>query len=224
MKMRSLGLLAGLVLLVSASHASAATVYITYTGTVSNGYDRGGLFGPEGANLSGDSYVANYVFDTSLGVTYSSPIQNYAFGGSSYSDASPALSASVTINGRTVAFTPNYVGEIYAYDNGSFREQAHIAASTGWQWSLANYIHNFNGTLPVTIDRAFIYHLVSGDTENGGYFGGGSTGLYLSPLSLTETGGISPTPLPAALPLFAGGLGVIGLVARLRNRKDAVSA
>jgi len=30
----------------------------------------------------------------------------------------------------------------------------------------------------------------------------------------------SPTPLPAALPLFAGGLGVIGLLARRRKRKD----
>jgi hypothetical protein len=30
------------------------------------------------------------------------------------------------------------------------------------------------------------------------------------------------TPLPAALPLFAGGLGFIGLIARRKNRKEAV--
>jgi hypothetical protein len=34
MKTRSLGLLAGLVFLLTVSQASAATVYITYTGTV----------------------------------------------------------------------------------------------------------------------------------------------------------------------------------------------
>jgi hypothetical protein len=33
--------------------------------------------------------------------------------------------------------------------------------------------------------------------------------------------GVSSTPLPAALPLFAGGLGVIGLFGRRRNRKNA---
>jgi hypothetical protein len=31
------------------------------------------------------------------------------------------------------------------------------------------------------------------------------------------------TPLPAALPLFAGGLGVIGLMGRRRTRKNAVA-
>ncbi len=33
----------------------------------------------------------------------------------------------------------------------------------------------------------------------------------------------TPTPLPAALPLFAGGLGVIGLLARRRKRKYAAA-
>ena len=34
--------------------------------------------------------------------------------------------------------------------------------------------------------------------------------------------GDSTTPIPAALPLFAGGLGVIGLLARRRKRRQAV--
>lgn len=36
--------------------------------------------------------------------------------------------------------------------------------------------------------------------------------------------GVSSTPLPAALPLFAGGLGVMGLLARRRKRKAAAIA
>ena len=35
---------------------------------------------------------------------------------------------------------------------------------------------------------------------------------------------VNQTPLPAALPLFTGGLGVIGLLARRRKRKNAPSA
>ena len=47
-----------------------------------------------------------------------------------------------------------------------------------------------------------------------------------SPHSTVESGFVSPTPLPAALPLFAGGLGMVGLLARRRKRKvkSALSA
>jgi hypothetical protein len=39
----------------------------------------------------------------------------------------------------------------------------------------------------------------------------------------TGGGGSNPTPLPAALPLFAGGLGVMGLLARRRKRKNTAA-
>ena len=44
--------------------------------------------------------------------------------------------------------------------------------------------------------------------------------------TLTTSGGVSiaPVPLPAALPLFAGGLGVIGLLGWRRKRKVAAAA
>jgi len=38
------------------------------------------------------------------------------------------------------------------------------------------------------------------------------------------SGGVTTTPLPAALPLFAGGLGVLGLMARRRTKKAAAPA
>ncbi|HEY5504498.1 MAG TPA: VPLPA-CTERM sorting domain-containing protein [Sedimentisphaerales bacterium] len=40
----------------------------------------------------------------------------------------------------------------------------------------------------------------------------------------TGGGTLGTTPLPAALPLFATGLGVMGLVARRRKRKSAATA
>ena len=49
-------------------------------------------------------------------------------------------------------------------------------------------------------------------------------GFHLGPFAWTLEGSLTPTPLPAALPLFAGGLGVIGLLARCRKRKAAALA
>src|SRR4029077_5659332 len=43
--------------------------------------------------------------------------------------------------------------------------------------------------------------------------------LTLDSFTITNLGDVIATPLPAALPLFAGGLGVIGLLARGKKRK-----
>jgi hypothetical protein len=58
--------------------------------------------------------------------------------------------------------------------------------------------------------------------------GGGDCGYWLGITASPASGGPSlstdlagTTPLPAALPLFAGGMGVIGLLARRRKRKAA---
>ena len=64
-----------------------------------------------------------------------------------------------------------------------------------------------------------VVSLVTGDIlsfaiNNNGSFFNDSTALTLE---------ISSTPLPAALPLFAGGLGVIGLLSRRRKRKNAAA-
>lgn len=59
--------------------------------------------------------------------------------------------------------------------------------------------------------------------------GGGSSGKFLNELGIVEIA-IGPgdptasTPLPAALPLFATGLGALGLIGWLRKRKAAAIA
>src|SRR5438309_2193510 len=98
--------------IVSASKASAAIVNVTYTGTVASGVDEQGLFGAPNTSLVGDSYIAQYTFDTAVGFTFSTPTQNYAYGGDNWGNASPALSTTVTINGVSVTYVGNNVGSI----------------------------------------------------------------------------------------------------------------
>ncbi len=59
--------------------------------------------------------------------------------------------------------------------------------------------------------------------DPGGYAGPGQPGSTTVNLIVTATDLTSPTPLPAALPLFAGGLGIIAMVSRRRKRGTAAA-
>ncbi len=106
---------------------------------------------------------------------------------------------------------------------GSFNESFSVNAAPAqnfvidWSWS-SNYYTDF-----LTLSIA------DGLLEIGGY----AVTLHITPLSLSSDGGpvpfsltadITPTPLPAALPLFATGLGGLGLLGWRRKRKNAAIA
>jgi hypothetical protein len=120
LKITTFAAAAALALIGVASPASATMVRVTYTGTVSSGYDyAGGVFGPPNTSLTGDPYTASYLFDTTLGITLSSPNLNYAYGGSAYGAVpSPSLSAVLTINGGTLTMVGSYISDIYGNDSG----------------------------------------------------------------------------------------------------------
>ena len=52
----------------------------------------------------------------------------------------------------------------------------------------------------------------------------GCNSLAGDPIGYVSFSSVQPTPLPAALSLFTGGLGVIGLLARRKKRKTALAA
>jgi hypothetical protein len=60
---------------------------------------------------------------------------------------------------------------------------------------------------------------LTGISLGGYYFQGGTNGSLDTNGSLSIA--LAPTPLPAALPLFAGGLGMLGLFGRRRKRTAA---
>jgi hypothetical protein len=128
--------------------------------------------------------MARYTFDTSLGVTGSSPTQSYAYGGAAYGAASPALSTTVTVNGFTQALRGgsypgliyDYPGHIYGYNDGGLSEQYHIAqfeTLTGIVFTdnnTTNHIANFDASLPASITTPFSHDVTSNDTTYYGRF------------------------------------------------------
>jgi hypothetical protein len=84
--------------------------------------------------------------------------------------------------------------------------------------------------------QIFLTYPAGGGTLYTGGFGSSSVGSYFSPTcggeicgfpldgTVTAASGVSTTPLPAALPLFAGGLGMIGFLSRRRKQKTIALA
>lgn len=200
--------------------AQAAVVNIEYTGVV------GTLFDFTNGGYTGMNYTADYVFDTSdsNASAHSSTTQNYVYGGTKDNNTSPALSASITIGTSTITIpvANGYFGEIAGQTNGTtYSEQYHEADDTGGIY-LKNLIEEVsqNLVLPTSISSAFTYSVATGDIVQGSYCSG--SGCYLLfPKTLTET--LGETPLPATLPLFATGVGGLGLLSWRRKRKAAAA-
>lgn len=96
----------------AATSASAAVMSATYTGVLTNGIDEDGYFGAPGADLSGQAFSVNFVYDTAQGL-----ISPY-FGGQALAGGwlgappyQPLLSMSLTILGHTEATTGDASGD-----------------------------------------------------------------------------------------------------------------
>ena len=148
-------------------------VYVTYTGTVGIGYDQTGVFGPANTSLSGDPYTVTYTFDTTKGVTYSSPGENYALGGygSATGQPSPSLGAVVTINGHSVSIGGMDFGQIQAgagrfvYDDA--RDYFIYNADTHLYNIVYNGILSPDGMIPPSITTPYTYIVTGSDQAYG---------------------------------------------------------
>jgi hypothetical protein len=111
--------------------ASADIITVTATGYLADGWDYANAFGfykaelgPTGS-MAGQNYRATYVFDTSIGSTVRWERGEYVYGSTSTNplatnpNPSPALSASLTINGITVSLPTNY-GQLVMETNGFY--------------------------------------------------------------------------------------------------------
>jgi len=205
--------------------ASAAIVNVTYYGSIaSNGVDNAGLFGPVGS-LASVAFTAHFTFDTSLGIPDPflgsppiSPIQNSVVGGTLIANTSPALTASIIINGNSVSIPAagGYFSRILGYNDGAFSQAYHqVFGADSHTWIINSLSGNsFCTGIPATIDQSF--------SATGPACGpvGSSFQIYDSQFGVLAEGGLLPNaisvtvPEPAAIVLFCVGIAGLSAVRR----------
>lgn len=184
-------------LCLTASPADATTVDITYTGTIGSG------------SYYSQSFVAEYVLDTSAGSYHG------------YYASGSVTSAELIIDGSTT-FTFEGYGGTFAYTGSAFGGYE-TQSDSGVNPNIYNYISTSN-PLPSDLVTPFTYTVQSGDiSESCWYDSSGNCNILFTD---TVTAALAATPLPATLPLFAGGLGFVGYLTRRRKRsgKQALAA
>jgi hypothetical protein len=221
MKGLGIALALGMSLAWGAERASAVTYQVTYDGTIYAGYDTNGIFGAVNTDLAGQSVKATFVFDTTTAGAgyYSNPgVFSELYGGLYWGGTSnPLLSATVTINGNTASVANNY-GYNFAYfaPPGAYNDyyaEAGNAAGTLSYARVYSYTNSFGGP---ELYSPFS-HPVTGDSEYGHFTFNNAYDFGYYQVTRVTVGAVSEVPLPAALPLFVGGVGA--MVWALRRRK-----
>ena len=108
--------------------AQATVVYVTYTGTLSAGYDQTGVFGSPGTSLSGDAFNLLFTFDSAKGYFYHDTaggiIAEQLYGGSAYPISSPGK-AVLTINDNSKTVN----GDYFSLDRAFFDTVRHVTGT-----------------------------------------------------------------------------------------------
>jgi hypothetical protein len=210
--------------------AFADIVTETYTGTVI-GTDYGGYFGTPGSDLSNATFTATYVFDTNH--TGSTPDHNnFITSTRGFNLNSPAVSASLAINGQTIlTFTTNgiYYSQLLVQNlatSNHFQSFAQVQSISGAD--LTNYIYTNDPNAPnnlsllttpfsYTLDPQYIY-------DNSNPFQYRSDNLTLRPTTVTLSGAVPESSTWAMMILGFAGVGFMGYRLSRKNTTALTAA
>jgi hypothetical protein len=196
-----------------AREASATIIDVIYKGSVTDGTDDLGLFGPAGVNWAGHAFVASFEMDTSKGIPLFTATENYIRGGSLYGVSSPIMRATLEVNGKKADVGTGLSDSVQSFlgQSGIANQQSHKSSCASnsilldvIDASLAPF-----GIIPVTIDAPLTFNFDSSVIGGGeAFFNEGpiSTSLSLSPTQLIyrhpSQAGIVPARLSWAMRLL----------------------
>ena len=213
----------------AATPAAAVIKVATYTGTVFDGYDTTGEFGPAKTDLNGKTFVGRYVYDTSLGIRSTvAGAKDDVLGGAAYNATTPILLATVTIGGVSRSIDGINLGDAQvSYNYGAAELAANIQTDmSGYlDYQVSSYV-GYGGQMlciPASLDTSFalvgaigtqyvqyLQYVSSYSFSGFSYY----ASAYADVRSLTVTNG---APEPAAWTLMIGGFGAVGAVERRRR-------
>ena len=201
--------------------ASADIVTLTYAGTVGSGADTSGYFGTAGANLTNDAFTATFVFDTNL--SGASEYQFAAHGGSAYPSPSPALSAALTINGKTFNEDPTIYADFQesTKSSGIFQAFAGVGPIDNDTVSLALNVYTDDPNAPEfsSLAAPFSYTYVTGGDNSGHFtFGADNLSLLSNTVSQTNPTFTAAVPEPSTWAMMILGFCGVGFMAYRRKQ------
>lgn len=239
----------------------AKIVKITYKGAISSGRDLTGVFGTANANLTGDSFTAVFTINTSINANlYASATTENFYGGTKYLPAhggKPAkgttspVTATLTINGHTIAVPSAYWGRVWdsswtgtASELNLEVQDKHTSGTVTYSDDLENRIFSTTHAIDPTPDftQPLSYKLQAGDTTNLSAFTDtvydSRTGAYsvkvtvaFKPTSVSIASPViaaqrafSEVPEPAAWAMMTLGVAMIGIATRRRKASMAAAA
>jgi hypothetical protein len=206
------------------SGVQATTIDGSFSGTVYAGTEVTDLFGLGfGASLVGQTISGTFSYNSAgvVNVNTNGHTHNYSYGA--------PLTITATINGFSQTVTADTSHDIYNSQITSL-ENAYQGITEFFVYAVSGANNIEVTSYCVTAHCAKLmsnihdigsvnFAGIPGDT--GGYFADfqDGTGFYFNTTSMQAA---NETPLPAALPLFATGLGVMGLLGWRRKRKSSL--
>jgi hypothetical protein len=207
--------------LLASAPAAAATMVATFTG------DAVGLFDP-GHNFGASNFVAftpataTFTYDPTLEPVQNTILGHAITGGTSLSDVSPILSASLTINGHTLNFDTSQLGTISITHllGGNLFDISTLYSLAGFSDHIDANL--FSSGIPNSFTSPFTATGIGGvDFGSGSLRHGSHGGLFFTGLDVTELA--SGVPEPATWAMLLLGFGATGFALR-RRRRLSVSA
>lgn len=213
--------------------ASAATILITYTGTVNSGMDTTGVFGAAATDLTGKAFTSVYTLNyPTFGVADINGSNSHeTYGGALFNNASP-LSAQITINGVTKSLSGAFSGDHFLQTFPNPVSSISDQAITDGQNIISNLIqspvngvvNSLNFSVPVS------YNVKSGDYAAGGFYLSHLSDFYqvedatgnFNTLSVNVES-VGAVPEPATWALLLMGFGMVGATLRIRRREPALT-